>query len=547
MRTLLFFCAIFISIAIYFGLLEFLTYVGKGETLGPTLGPVIGYFILSKLLEMLFMALFFMLLFSSIISALSFLFLDEELSILMASPTKIITVFRSRFILMTIDSSWMTMIFFAPVFLAFATAMRAEALSYLLFILFLCLFVLLPNICGAGTAVLLSSFFPVRQMRKVFQFLSILVLTGLVFFIRSLEAEKLLNTKHFEKVSDYLLSIQLPLSAYSPSVLIHQSSMHLFNGNLKSAFSNIFPLVIILIFGLLALNILASKYYRSAWQFSLEALDNQILGMEWLRKMLIWPLKYFKRDFKVIAEKEITTFLRDPAVFSQIFMMGAIILVYAYNLSILPLKDIPSFYSKSTNNALVFLNGPFIGFIISAISMRFVYPSISMEGRAFWSVKSSPISPQRIMFIKFTLYLFPMLILSLILCTITNTLFEVSHSYMLWLSYFNVIMITFVVTSLAIGVGTVFANFSADSALKISGSYGGFIFMILSGLYIINLIILELYPMYRTTFFKNNLDLGYASPSLFWINIIIIFVCTASWIYIPFKKGLNAINAYEPD
>lgn len=310
LRTLLFFCAILISIVIYFGLLEFLTYVGKGETLGPTLGPVIGYFILSKLLEMLFMALFFMLLFSSIISALSFLFLDEELSTLMASPTKIITIFRSRFILMTIDSSWMTMIFFAPVFLAFATAMRAEALSYLLFILFLCLFVLLPNICGAGTAVLLSSFFPVRQMRKVFQFLSILVLTGLVFFIRSLEAEKLLNTKHFEKVSDYLLSIQLPLSAYSPSVLIHQSSMHLFNGNLKAAFSNIFPLIIILVFGLLALNILASKYYRSAWQFSLEALDNQILGMEWLRKILIWPLKYFKRDFKVIAEKEITTFLR---------------------------------------------------------------------------------------------------------------------------------------------------------------------------------------------------------------------------------------------
>jgi hypothetical protein len=80
------------------------------------------------------------------------------------------------------------------------------------------------------------------------------------------------------------------------------------------------------------------------------------------------------------VEKEITIFLRDPAIFSQIFMMAAIVFVYGYNLAILPLKDLPSLYSGEINDSMVYFNGPFIGFILAAISMRFVFPSISLKG-----------------------------------------------------------------------------------------------------------------------------------------------------------------------
>lgn len=521
--------------------------MGRGDTLGPILGPIVGYFILSKLLEMLFLSLFFMLLFSSITSALSYLFLDEDLNLLFPSPASNGKIFWSRFILYSIDSSWMAILFFTPVLLAFATAMKAYSYTYVLFFFFLFLFVTLPNLISGFITISLSYFFPVKQMRKVFQFLSACALTGLIFFIRSLEAEKLLNPNHFEKVSDYLLSIQLPLNTYTPAVWLHQASLNLFNGNIATAFKNIAPLAISLIIGIVILNFLAKKFYLVAWKKSSESLDNQVFSLEWVRELLIYPFKFFKDDFRVIASKEITMFFRDPSIFSQIFMMLAIVIIYAYNLSIIPLKDIPALYSKSTNNALVFLNGPFIGFILSAIGLRFVYPTISIEGQAFWAIKSSPISLKRVINIKLFLYLVPMLILALVLCYISNSMFEVSQPYIVWLSYINVILITLVTTSLAISVGSVFANFNISSSLKVSGSIGGFIYMLLCGMYILNLTLLELYPIYRINLQDFYLARSYNSGIFFWLSIAFIVISTVYWIYLPYKKGIYYIDKYEPE
>lgn len=533
--------------AIYYGLYRFLDYVGRAPMLGEVLGPIVGGLLVSKLLEMLFMTLFFMVLFSSIISALSSFFLSEELLVLMSSPVPIGLIFRSRLLLMSAESSWMVVVFFMPALLAFASALQANWYAFLIFPFFLVCFILLPNLVGAFAALLMGAFFPIRQMKKVFQFLSIIVLTGLIFFLRSLEAEKLLNPSYFKDVSQYILSLQIPLLEWSPSSWLHKATMSLFRNNTVEALWQFAPLLALGLLGALALNLFACKFYRNSWQKSMEAVDNQVLSLEWLRSILIWPFRFFSSDFRVIASKEITIFLRDPAIFSQIFMMAAIVLVYGYNLSILPLKDIPTLYSGEMNDSLVFLNGPFIGFIIASIGMRFVYPSISMEGKAFWAVKSSPVNPRKIMFIKLIIYLVPMVLIGMILCAVTNSIFQVSHPALLWLSFINVFLITVVITSLAIGVGAVYADFSADSPLKIAGSYGGFIYMILSGLYVINLIALESYPMYRFFFSHFYKARGLSGVTLTVFSSIMLIICTAAWVYMPFRKGLDTIENYEPE
>lgn len=542
------FGAILFFAGIYIGMTRFLTYVSNPTILiGDSLARVIGGMLISKFLEMLLMTLSFMLLFSGVISALSILFLDTNLQTLMVSPQPVSKIFISRLIMLTFDSSWMAIVFFLPVFLAFAKTLNADYIAYLFFPITLFFFILIPNIIGAGGSILLAAFFPIRQMKKVFQFLSIIMLTGLVFFLRSLEAEKLLNPSHFNTVSNYLISLQLPLMKYSPVAWMHQTTLNLFKGKFSEALDGFFPLFFTVIMGLTIVVFLAKRYYHYSWQRSCEAMDNQIIGLEWLRRLLILPLKLVKPDARVIISKEISVFLRDPAIFSQIFMMIAIIVIYGYNLSIIPIKDVPKMFTQGLNNGLLYLNGPFIGFILASIGMRFVYPSISLEGRAFWAVKSSPVSPKRVLIIKILFYLIPMTILSLILCGVSNSVFTVSTPVLTWLSYFNVLLITLVVTSLAIGVGTINADFNADSPLKIAGSYGGFIYMILSGLYILNLIFLEAYPIYFFNYSKLYHIRGIVPSILFYFDIFIILITTFAWVYLPIKKGLEAIEEYEPE
>ena len=153
-------------VGIYYGMTRFLGYVSKAPLLGDAFGVIIGGLLMSKLLEMLFMTMFFMLLFSGVISALSILYLDPELQTLMVSPQPLSRIFMSRFILLTFDSSWMAVVFFSPVFIAFAKTLNAFWLAYLLFPIALFFFVLLPNMIGAGGSLLLASFFPIKQMKK---------------------------------------------------------------------------------------------------------------------------------------------------------------------------------------------------------------------------------------------------------------------------------------------------------------------------------------------------------------------------------------------
>jgi hypothetical protein len=155
---LLVFGSLIVSGVIYYGLYRFLEYVGRAPMLGEYFGPLIGGLLVSKLMEMLLLTLFFMVLFSSIISALSAFFLNEELPVLMASPQPIGRVFRSRFLMMTMESSWMVIAFFLPALLAFATALKASLTAYLIYPLFLGIFILLPNVCGAFFALLLGKF-----------------------------------------------------------------------------------------------------------------------------------------------------------------------------------------------------------------------------------------------------------------------------------------------------------------------------------------------------------------------------------------------------
>lgn len=547
MLLLLLVSGIVIGGLVFFSLYRFLDYVGRAPMLGPILGPMLGHLLVDRLLEMIFMALFCMLIFSSLIAAFSVFYLDEELKVLFSSPLTTGRIFWSRFALMVIESSWMAGAFFIPIFFAFVAAGKASWPAYFLFPVVLGLYLLLPNLFGAVTAVLLGALFPIRQMRKVFQFLSVMVLTGMVFFFRYMEPEKLLNPNYFSDVSRYILSLRSPLMEWFPSSWTREATADLIAGAYKDAGVHLLPLLAILVGGFLFLHLLARTFYRFSWQRSLEAVENQVKGLEWIRRVLVWPLRFFREDIRVVASKEVTIFFRDPAIFSQLFMMLAIIFVYGYNLSILPLKDIPQLYSGEVNDSLVYFNGPFIGFILSAISMRFVYPSISLEGRAFWAVKSSPIRPSRLMTIKYFLYLVPNLALGLILCFISNRMFEVTSPSLRVLSFFNVTVMAIVTTSLAIGIGAIYARFDADNPLKISGSFGGFVFMITSGLFIINLLLCQIYPMYRFYFLKYLPLRDLRGQMLIVASVVLMLACSAAWTLIPLAKGREAIERYEPE
>ncbi len=510
--------------------------------------PLVGEMLVGRLLEMILLSMFFMIFFSSIIAAFSVFFLDDELHLLFTTPCSTARIFWSRFLRVVIESSWMAMAFFLPIFYGFLSALKSSWHGFVLLPPLLMIFITLPNLLGAALSLTLARFFPIRQTKKVFQFLGMVVLVGIIFLFRVLEIEKLLNPSHFERVSNYIFMLQTPILDYFPSAWLKAGIEAIARGDYPLAATQLWPMFAIAVFAGLLMTWLAQRHYLYGWQSALEAVDNQVRSLELIRSVLIFPLRLTSRDFRVIAEKEITTVLRDPAMLSQVFMMCAILAVYYYNLRILPLRDLSSLLPGATIHEEIYMwNNGFVGFILAALAMRFVFPSMSLEGRAFWVTRTAPIRPSRLMWVKFLLYVIPMTIIGMSLFVLGRAAFGVTSPFLVGLSCLNTLLMALVITALAIGVGALHARYDSDNPLRIAGSFGGLVFMLLSGIYVVLMLFCEIYPLWRYFVFRYYDFISPLAWNLIGASVVLLLMFTLAWILIPLRLGARSIDRYEPE
>ena len=137
----------------------------------------------------------------------------------------------------------------------------------------------------------------------------------------------------------------------------------------------------------------------------------QRLWVEALFCFLTRPLNF---RLRALVLKDFKSFFRDTTQWSQLILLTALVIVYLYNFRVLPLDKtpLPTFFLQ---NLVSFLNMALAGFVLSAVSVRFVFPAVSLEGLSFWTIRSSPLSPRTFLWGKFWTSLIPLLILAEIL------------------------------------------------------------------------------------------------------------------------------------
>ena len=71
-------------------------------------------------------------------------------------------------------------------------------------------------------------------------------------------------------------------------------------------------------------------------------------------------------------------------------------------------------------NAYAFVNLAMAAFVLAAVAVRFVFPSLSAEGAAFWIVRTSPLPMHAVLWTKFWTGLVPILVLIETLTIVSN-------------------------------------------------------------------------------------------------------------------------------
>ena len=490
-----------------------------------------------KLLSMVLIIYFALLVFSSLLTALSKLYLSKDLALVHAMPVPSHQIFTARWLETALDSAWMIIIYTLPVLIAYGLVYTdspaALLLCFLIMAAVLLLLSLLASLLSAVAVMLTVMVIPPGRIKSIFVFLGLLLFILLYFAFRLIRPERLVDPEAFDNVMAYLKILETPSSPFLPTTWAFDAIQGALTANPGVSLANTALLFFAagLMFCLAV--ILADRLYFKGVSRSQTASQ----PFRPPRSRFQAPrIQIFPRPIAAYLAKEIKTFFRDQTQWSQVFLILALIVIYLYNFKVLPLERAP-IQTLYLQNLLSFLNMALAAFVLTAITARFAFPAVSIEGPAFWLVRSSPISLKHFLWIKFFIYLIPLLILTELLIVATNLLLSVTP-FMMALSTLTILLVVPAVVALGIGLGAAFPDFNAENPAQSVTSFGGLVFMMISAGYILAVVVLEAGPVYRIFMARiagNPLGLW----EWLWMGgaFILILLLTAAAIFIPMTYG----------
>ena len=485
--------------------------------------------------------LFTVLLASNIITAYSTQYVSDDLSLLASSPVPLPALYGSRLTLTLFQSSWMVLVFSIPVYLAFAVTSLAPMRFLLAVVLVLPPLLIIPAALGSMTTSVLVSVFPARRVRELLMMIGALFVVLIVFLIRTQQPERLLNPSSIYDVDEFFSAFRTPASPLLPSTWATEI---LWAG--RQADSLPWFMLLLLYSTAAAAVVLgcwqARAFYWRGYSRAQEALPARFTALPLVDRFLEVTTRPFELRFRSLLLKDLKTFLRDTTQWSQLFLLLALVIVYLYNFSVLPSNfTFATFYLQ---NLFSFLNLGLAGFVLSAVAVRFVFTAVSIEGRAFWIIRSSPLSLKKFLWSKFWTSLPPLLVLSQILTLVSNHFLGASR-FMTVLASVSILFVCFGIVGMGVGMGAMFPRFRFENITQIAGSSGGLLYMIATTSFIAVVLFLEALPVYF------YLSAQYRGASLgqpllvTMVTLVAVAALNVAAVILPIRWGEKRLAALE--
>jgi ABC-2 type transport system permease protein len=173
----------------------------------------------------------------------------------------------------------------------------------------------------------------------------------------------------------------------------------------------------------------------------------------------------------------------------------ALVIVYVYNFSVLPIDDGSPLAATMRELAALFNLG-LTAFVTTAVAVRFVYPAASLEGRSWWVLRTAPIPLTAIWWSKFAIAFLPLAVLGQALVVVTNRFLGVEGG-LTWLFMATLLLVTAAVVSLGIAFGAAYPRFDTQNPAQIATSFGAVVYMMLCLALIAVVVALEAWPVSR--------------------------------------------------
>jgi ABC-2 type transport system permease protein len=335
---------------------------------------------------------------------------------------------------------------------------------------------------------ILMRILPASRVSQAVSFISLAVASLIIILFRMSRPERLFMDVPEEQVMDFVQAMTIPESPLMPTSWATTAIVNLSTEGTGSAYwSNLLYLAGGSLITLAAFYIIFRLFYFK----SLATVDEGQVRKE--RAGISRTERLMGRIDPIMGSylaKDVLLFVRDPSRWTQLFLLGALVVLYVYNAYSFPLGGM--FY----RNLVAFMNLAISGFVLSALCVRFVFPSVSLEGRSLWITLSSPVSMRRFFVAKYLFSAAPLCLISFILSISTNYVLGVRGDMMVLFTGASLAM-ALALTGLSLGMGAVYPRFNFENEAQIPASAGGVASMIISLGYIVGMVVFLAAPVYR--------------------------------------------------
>lgn len=499
-----------------------------------------------RLLGMIVLTFLAVLIFSNIVTALTTFFMSGDLQLVAALPVSKDSLFVARFIEMTVDSSWMVALFGTPVYVAFGAVYDAGPLYYLSIPLVILPFIMAPAGLGVIVTMSLVSAFPARRIRDILFLLAVFGAGILFLLLRLLQPENLANPDTRLEVLDFIATLQAPSKVWMPSHWVTEVLSATVKGGLGGDALAYFGLLWTTGLGVPVLALLFARvFYRDAFSKSLESTRVRVSRTGPVNRMVEALSSPFQRSTRQMVMKDLKVFMRDTSQWSQVILLVAMMVIYLFNFMVIDAKL--EQIKFNVQSAVSYGNIALAGFVVSALAARFVFPMVSLEGRAFWIVKTSPLSLRGFLWSKFLMSAAPLLIIGETLIVVTNIVLGVDNEVW-YVGVYTMFGMTFAICGLGVGLGARYPKFNIENPAKVATSFGGVAYMVTTLAVIAFVVLVQgqamaYYVMSKERFFNVEMTPGLMA----WIaaSFAIATAAMVAATFIPMRIGLRWIEDLE--
>lgn len=385
------------------------------------------------------------------------------------SPRDVVTLKYTECLLL---SSWSLVLLGLPLMFAMAVT-SAQWVFSLLFLAFFLAFIPIPGAIGLLCAWAVARFIP----RRVTRWLTIVALITLAAVtITVIRGLRLGDTATEVWLRSFLARMSFVQSALLPNNWVAQGVDHAAHGRFEDALLYLGVTAANALFlSWIAVNVVSAGLVGAYDRVSVGRGGNRRPASEASGGVCGWAFFYLPRPLRLVAAKDLRTFVRDPAQWSQLTILFGLLVLYLANMPTLRLE----FSASGWFLFIPFLNLCAVSLILATFTCRFVFPLVSLEGHQLWLLGVLPVDRGRLLWAKFAFSLTVTLAVALGAMTLAAYMLNLDA---VWTTIHLTVTVGVCVglCGFSVGIGARLPMFRETNGARIASGLGGTVNLLMS-------------------------------------------------------------------